>query len=63
MPKLKTKKSAQERFKKTKTGKILRRQARTSHLRSKQSSKTKRRKDKRIQADKSYKGTIKKMIR
>jgi len=62
MPKLKTKKTAEKRFKKTGTGKILHRHARTSHLRSKQSASRKRRKSGRTGLSESNRSRVKKMI-
>jgi len=43
MPKLKTKKSISKRFKLTKKGKVLRRKGFSRHLKTKKSSKRKRR--------------------
>lgn len=62
MAKLKTRKTAAKRFKVTKSGKILRRQAMTSHLRSKESAKTKRRKDRLTKVSKSNKKRVERMI-
>jgi large subunit ribosomal protein L35 len=62
MPKLKTKKTAKKRFKETGSGKIMRRHARTSHLKSKQSAAKKRRKSGRTRVSKENRGKVKKMI-
>ncbi|HEB13432.1 MAG TPA: 50S ribosomal protein L35 [candidate division CPR3 bacterium] len=48
MPKIKTRKSIQKRFKITKTGKVLRRATGQDHFRTKKSSKAKRQKRKWI---------------
>jgi len=62
MPKLKTNKTAAKRFKITKSGKILHRHARTSHLRSKQSAATKRRKSGTTTIASSNMKKVRKMI-
>jgi large subunit ribosomal protein L35 len=62
MPKLKTKKTAKKRFKETGSGKIMRRHARTSHLKSKQSAAKKRRKSRSAKVAKSNSGKVRKMI-
>ncbi|MFB5615323.1 MAG: 50S ribosomal protein L35 [Candidatus Nitrosomaritimum yanchengensis] len=54
MSKIKTKKSAAKRFKITKTGKILRRQAFTSHLNVKRSSKKRRKQNRPVEVTGSY---------
>lgn len=60
--KLKTKKTASKRFKVTKTGKVLRRYARTSHLKSKQTAARKRRKSGTTKVENKNKSRVRKMI-
>jgi len=62
MPKLKTRKTAAKRFKVTKSGKLLHRKSRTSHLRAKQSSAKKRRKSGTTTIAKANAKTVRKMI-
>jgi ribosomal protein L35 len=63
MPKVKTKKTLTKRIKITKGGKILKKQSRTGHLKSKWSSSKKSRKTKRLtQHNKGHKDVIKKLL-
>lgn len=60
--KLKTKKSAAKRFKITKTGKIMRKVSRQSHLNAKQSAKQRRGKRKLVQVSKSEAKKLRKLM-
>lgn len=62
MPKLKTRKGAAKRFQVTKTGKIKRGKAGTSHILTKKSPERKRKLRKSGLIDKSDKKVIKKLI-
>jgi len=62
MPKLKTKKSITKRFKITKNGKVLRRQAFRRHLSVKKSSKKKRGLSRLILTDSTRAKKIKKIL-
>ena len=62
MPKMKTKKSAAKRFKKTGSGKIMRFQGGNRHLSSKKPSKRKRRLRKNVVLDKSVTKRTKQLI-
>jgi ribosomal protein L35 len=63
MPKgSKTRKTALQRFKVTKSGKVFHKHARTSHLRSKESSSTRSRKKGNVEVSAHFKKTISKMI-
>lgn len=53
MPKMKTKASVSKRFKKTKNGKVLRGQAKTSHLFANKTTKNKRQARKQTNMSKS----------
>lgn len=63
MPKMKSHKGAQKRFRKTKNGKIMRRKAYRSHLMRKKSPKRKRKLKKAATVDKANKGHIEKLMR
>jgi len=60
--KIKTKKSATKRFKFTKTGKVLRRQAFTSHLNVKRSSKKRRRQSRPVEVTETYAKRLRKAL-
>lgn len=62
MSKIKTKKSAAKRFKITKSGKILRRQAFTSHLNVKRSSKKRRKQSRPVEVVGSYAKRLRKVM-
>jgi len=62
MPKLKTKKGAAKRFRKTGSGKIIRNKAYTSHLLTNKSSTQKRRLRKSSVADSTNIKAIKRML-
>ncbi|PIU68779.1 50S ribosomal protein L35 [candidate division WWE3 bacterium CG06_land_8_20_14_3_00_42_16] len=62
MPKLKTKKIVAKRFKITGSGRIFRLHSKTSHLKSKQSSKTKRRKKGFVEVLKSDLKKVKRLM-
>ena len=62
MPKMKTKKSASKRFKKTGSGKIMRFQGGNRHLSSKKSPKRKRRLRKSVVLDSSVTKRTKQLI-
>ena len=62
MPKMKTKKSAAKRFKKTGSGKIVHHQGGNRHLATKKSPKRKRRLRKVTSLSKAMTGRTKKMI-
>ena len=62
MPKMKTKKSAAKRFKKTGSGKIVHHQGGHRHLSTKKSPKRKRRLRKATSLSKAMTGRTKKMI-
>ena len=62
MPKMKTKKSAAKRFKKTGSGKIVHRHSGHRHLSTKKSPKRKRRLRKETSLSKAMTGRTKKMI-
>ena len=62
MPKMKTKKSAAKRFKKTGSGKIVRHHSGHRHLSTKKSPKRKRRLRKETSLSKAMTGRTKKMI-
>lgn len=62
MPKLKTKKAAAKRFKKTGTGKLKRMKAYKSHILTKKSAKRKRNLRKATTADASNVKTMKKIL-
>jgi len=62
MPKMKTKKSAAKRFKKTGSGKIVHHQGGHRHLATKKSSKRKRRLRKATTLSKAMSSRTKKMI-
>jgi len=62
MPKMKTKKSAAKRFKKTGSGKIVHHQGGNRHLATKKSPKRKRRLRKETSLSKAMTGRTKKMI-
>ncbi len=61
MPKIKTHKATTKRFKKTKTGKILKRKAGQDHFNSRESGKTTRGKRRDILMSKTLNKTIKKL--
>ncbi|GHU62404.1 50S ribosomal protein L35 [Clostridia bacterium] len=62
MPKLKTKKAAAKRFKKTATGKLVRMKAYKSHILTKKSTKRKRNLRKDIVTDASNEKVMKKIL-
>ena len=62
MPKIKTRKSATKRFKVTKTGKILRKVAFSSHLNVKRSSKKRRRQNRPVEVTGFYAKKLKKAL-
>ncbi|MFC1622280.1 50S ribosomal protein L35 [Patescibacteria group bacterium] len=63
MPKLKTKKTLQKRVRITKTGKIVKKQVRTGHLKEKWDSKKKFRKArKKVQPNKGHIKKFKRML-
>jgi len=62
MPKMKTKKSAAKRFKKTGTGKLKRMKAYKSHILTKKSAKRKRNLRKAIMTDASNVKNMKKIL-
>jgi large subunit ribosomal protein L35 len=62
MPKFKTSKTAQKRFKKTKTGKILRSNISAQHLARKKSKRTKKNQTKKVSISKTDKSKLKKML-
>lgn len=62
MPKQKTRRAAAKRFRKTKTGKVMRRHAQTRHLLESKSNKRKRRLGKAGQVAKSDLKRIKVML-
>ena len=62
MPKMKTKKSAAKRFKKTGSGKIVHHQSGHRHLSTKKTPKRKRRLRKETSLSKAMTGRTKKMI-
>ncbi|MFH1846577.1 MAG: 50S ribosomal protein L35 [Candidatus Omnitrophota bacterium] len=62
MPKLKTKKGAQKRFKLTKTGKVKRSKANKRHILTKKSRKRKRSLSKSTTVAKAFEKNIKKLL-
>lgn len=62
MPKKKTKKAVAKRIKKTGKGKLRRKKANTNHLKTKKSSKRKRKLRKDTEVDKAYRSTMKKLL-
>ena len=62
MPKLKTHKGAAKRFKKTGTGKVMRRHSMARHILTSKSSSRKRRLSKGVVADKADQAVLKRMI-
>ncbi len=62
MPKQKTRKSAQKRFKVTSTGKILRRRSFSGHLRVKKSSKAKRQQRRQVEVGATYAKKLRKAL-
>jgi large subunit ribosomal protein L35 len=62
MPKQKTRKSITRRFKVTKSGKVMRRQAFRRHLNVKKSSRKKRRLKRVVEANKPFAKKIKKLL-
>jgi large subunit ribosomal protein L35 len=62
MPKLKTHKGASKRFKKTGTGKVVRRHAFARHILTKKSRKRKRRLGQGVVADKTNQAALKEML-
>lgn len=62
MPKHKVSKTFAKRFKITGAGKILHRHAGTSHLRSKEDTSTRRRKNRYVSVSTPFKGKIKKLL-
>jgi len=62
MPKLKTNKGAQKRFKVTKTGKVKRMQEGARHILTKKSKKRKRRLRAATIVDKTFEKNIKKLL-
>jgi len=62
MPKHKTRKSITRRFRVTKTGKVMRGQGFSGHLKVKKSSKKKRSLRKQVQADKVHSKKIRKYL-
>ena len=62
MPKLKTKKSAAKRFEVKKSGKILRRHSMISHLRSKETTSRRHRKNRLEEVSKDRERIIKRLL-
>ena len=62
MPKLKTHKGAAKRFKKTGTGKVVRRHSMARHILTSKSSSRKRRLSQGVVADKADQRVLKRMI-
>ncbi len=62
MPKMKTKRSAAKRFRKTGSGKLRRRKAFTSHILTKKSQKRKRGLRKATLVDKADEGHVRSML-
>ena len=62
MPKLKTHKGAAKRFKKTGTGKVVRRHSMARHILTSKSSTRKRRLSQGVVADKADQAVLKRMI-
>jgi len=62
MPKLKTKKGAQKRFKLTKTGKVKRGKTGKRHILTKKSKKRKRNLSKSAMVDKTFERKIKRLL-
>ena len=62
MPKLKTHKGASKRFKKTGTGKVVRRHSMARHILTSKSSSRKRRLSKGVVADSADQAVLKRMI-
>lgn len=62
MPKMKTRRSAKKRFKRTGTGKILRRKAYLGHLMETKSSTRKRRLKKAVVVDRADKRRVRDML-
>jgi len=62
MPKQKTRKSVTKRFRVTRTGKVLRRQAFRRHLLVKKSSRKKRRLKRIVETNKTYAKKIRKVL-
>jgi large subunit ribosomal protein L35 len=62
MPKLKTHKGAAKRFKKTGTGKVVRRHSMARHILTSKSSSRKRRLSQGVVADKADQAVLKRMI-
>jgi len=62
MPKIKTKRAAAKRFKKTGTGKLIRNKAYKSHILTKKSTKRKRNLRKDTVMDKTNVGNMKKVL-
>ncbi len=62
MPKMKTHKGMSKRIKVTKSGKLLRRSARISHLQTRKSSNTKKRHAGYFEVSKADRNNIKKLI-
>jgi len=62
MPKVKTRKSIAKRFKVTKSGKVMRRQAFRGHLNVKKSKSRKRRLKRIVETKKSYAKRVKKAL-
>ena len=62
MPKLKTHKGASKRFKKTGTGKVMRRHSMARHLLTSKSSSRKRRLSQGVVADSADQAVLKRMI-
>ena len=62
MPKLKTHKGASKRFKKTGTGKVMRRHSMARHILTSKSSSRKRRLSKGVVADSADQAVLRRMI-
>ena len=62
MPKIKTHSGAKKRFKKTKSGKVKRSHAYTSHILTKKSTKRKRNLRKQVVADVTNQNQLKRLI-
>lgn len=62
MNKVKTRKSVSKRFRITKTGKVMRRRAFTSHLNEKRSSKKRRRQSRPVEVTGFYAKKLKKAL-
>ena len=63
MPKVKTRKAAKKRFKKSGSGKIMRHKAGKAHLQTKKPSDRKRRLSKKEEIDKSDKKRVRRMLK